>query len=337
MNKPELTFFSELHTEQLSKLFEDRFVIDDLKNLGASLSLGILDLSDKRAEVVKRLTKAGVPVIAWLLLPEEDGYWFNIDNFDKAAARYAAFKQWTAQHQLEWVGIGLDIEMNINDLKNILDKEQSKKFFSIFFQRLTNKKRVLEAQRAYQDLVHLIHADGYSVESYHIPLISEERRAHATVLQRTVGLVDLDTDREVLMLYSSFLRPDGAAVMWSYAAEADSIGVGNTGGGVNLAGVGDLDPMTWEEFSRDLRLCVMLEKPMHIFCLEGCVEQGFLSKLNTFDWNEPVAIPNRINKVRAIRTGITVILWLVERPWVILVTLVSLIGLGFLFKHRKRS
>ncbi|MEA3327928.1 MAG: hypothetical protein U9R53_11600 [Chloroflexota bacterium] len=337
MPKPELTFFSELHTEQLTKLFEDRFVIDDIKNLCATLSLGILDLSVERARVVKRLNKAGVPVIAWLLLPEEEGYWFNIDNYEKAAERYVAFKAWTTQHQLDWAGIGLDIEMNINDLHQLLDRKQSEEFIATLFQRFTNKKRVLKAQHAYQDLVSLIHADGYSVESYHIPLISEERRAHATVLQRIVGLVDLETDREVLMLYSSFLRPDGAAVLWSYAAEADSIGVGNTGGGVDLAGIGDLDPMTWEEFSRDLRLCVMLEKPIHIFCLEGCVEQGFLSKLNTFDWDEQEAIPNRINKIRAIRTGITVILWLLERPWVILVALASLIGLGFLFKQRKRS
>jgi len=337
MPKPELTFFCELHTEQLTRLFEDRFVIDDLNNLGAALSLGILDLSEERAEVVKRLNKAGLPMVAWLLLPEEDGYWFNVDNYEKAVERYTAFKAWTADHQLEWAGIGLDIEMNINDLHQLLDRKQSKKFIATLFQRFTNKKRVFEAQNAYQDLVKLIHADGYSVESYHIPLISEERRAYATVLQRTVGLVDLNTDREVLMLYSSFLRPDGAAVLWSYAAEADSIGVGNTGGGVDLAGVSDLDPLTWEEFSRDLRLCAMLEKPIHIFCLEGCVAQGFLSKLNTFDWNKQAEIPNRIHKIRAIRTGITVILWLLERPWVILVALASLIGLGFLFKRRKRS
>jgi len=98
--------------------------------------------------------------------------------------------------------------MNINDLHQLLDRKQSKKFIATLCQ---------EAQNAYQDLVKLIHADGYSVESYHIPLISEERRAYATVLQRTVGLVDLNTDREVLMLYSSFLRPDGAAVQSEWA------------------------------------------------------------------------------------------------------------------------
>lgn len=337
MPKPELTFFCELKAEPLTKLFDDRFIIDDLKYLEASLSLGILDLTDDRAEVVKRLNKAGVPVIAWLLLPEDEGYWFNIDNHEIAAERYAAFRDWTEQNQLEWAGVGLDIEMDINALRQALEEKQSEQFLVSIFKRFTDKKRVFRAQQAYQNLVQRIHSDGYPVESYHLPLISEERRAQSTVLQRTVGLVNFHTDREVLMLYSSFLRPDGAAVLWSYAAEADSIGVGNTGGGVDVEGFGNIDPLTWEEFSRDLRLCVMCEKPIHIFCLEGCVNQGFLSKLNTFDWDKGAAIPDKVNQVRVIRTGVTVLLWLIERPWVILLGIASLIGLGFLFKHHKRS
>lgn len=340
MAKPDLTFFCELPTEELTKLFDGRFLINDLKELGASLSLGILDLSDERAKVVKRLNKAGLPVIAWLLLPQEEGYWFNIDNVEQAAARYINFKAWTAQHKLEWAGVGLEIEMDIRDIQSLLTHEQSGGAIKKMFRRYMNKDRVGPAQRAYQALVDLIHADGYSVESYHLPIITEERRARSTVLQGTIGLVDLETDREVLMLYSSFFRPDGPAVLWSYAPEADSVGVGITGGGVDftdaLEEVLDLEPLTWEEFSRDLRLCVMQDKPIHVFSLEGCVEQDFLSKLNTFDWDIPAEIPST-TQVRGLRTGLAAGLWLLERPWVILIALASLIGLGLLFKRGKKS
>jgi hypothetical protein len=332
MSKPELTFFTELNSQALKELFSNKEMIKDLQALDAAVSLGILDLSDIRADVVKRLNKANIPVIAWLLLPEEEGYWFNIDNYEQAAARYVSFKAWTTQHDLKWAGVGLDIEMDIQDLRRIKEQKNHGEFASNIITRYLDKRRVSKARQAYQALVDLIHADGYPVESYHLPLISEERRAHATVLQRTIGLVDLETDKEVLMLYSSFYRPDGAAVLWSYAPEADSVGVGNTGGGVDVEGVIDLDPLTWEEFSRDLRLCVMREKPVHIFCLEGCVEQGFFSKLIDFDWDEPVSVPDSLTRVRAIRTGITAGLWVLERPWVILVALASLVGLGFLFK-----
>ena len=337
MPKPSLTFFTELNNEELTWLFEQQHVIEDLKALDACLSLGVLDLSEDRARVVKRLNKAGIPVIAWLLLPEDQGYWFNLDNYEAATQRYVDFLAWTKEFGLEWAGIGLDIEPDIQEMRQIMEQKQTEKLVSTLFKRFLNKKRVAKAKLAYQSLVKRIHTDGYPVESYHIPLISEERRAKSSVLQRTLGLVDLETDREVFMLYSSFLRPDGDAILWSYAAETDSIGVGNTGGGVDIEGVIDLPPLTWEEFSRDLRICVMQGKPIHIFCLEGCVAQGFLSKLNTFDWDQPVKKPAKLRRVRGIRTGITTGLWLLERPWVILIALASLIGLRFLFKRSQRK
>lgn len=337
MPKPALTFFTELNHEALTQLFDGRFVIDDLKGLNAALSLGILDLSEERAKVVRRLNKVDLPVIAWLLLPEDQGYWFNLDNYEAALERYIDFLAWTKEYDLEWVGIGLDIEPDIQEMRQIMKKKQTEKFVSTLFRRYMDKKRVAKARLAYQSLVERIHADGYPVESYHIPLISEERRAKSSVLQRTLGLVDLETDREVFMLYSSFFRPNGDALLWSYAPETDSVGVGNTGGGVDIEGVIDLPPLTWDELSRDLRLCVMQGKPIHIFCLEGCVAQGFLSKLSTFDWDKPVDKPSRLRRVQRIRTGITTGLWLLERPWVILIALASFIGLGFLFNRGRRK
>lgn len=333
MSQPPLTFFCELHPEPLAKLFDGRFVIDDLKALNATLSLGILDFSDARAKLVKRLNQAGVPVIAWLLLPEEEGYWFNIDNHDKAAARYVEFKAWTTQHELEWAGVGLDIEMDINEMRAIISGEEGRGLARRLWRKFTDKQRVAGARRSYQALIDLIHTEGYPVESYHLPVITDERRARATVLQRTLGLVDLETEREVLMVYTSFLRPHGDAALWSYAPEADAVGVGVTGGGVDLPGGTTPEPLTWAEFTRDLRLCVMQGKPIHIFSLEGCVEQGFLSRLTTFDWEQPAPIPEKAGQVRWLRTVFTALLWVVERPWVILIALATLIGLGFLFKR----
>jgi len=335
MFKPKITFFSELAPDALTEIFKGEDIIKQLKNLKAALSLGILDLSDERAEIVKRLNQAAIPVIAWLLLPEEEGYWFNIDNYNQAAARYVAFKAWTANHNLKWAGIGLDIEPNIYEVQGWVSRKQTRKLISTLFYRYMDKTRVERAQGAYQALIDLIRADGYQVESYHLPFISEERRGRSTVLQRTAGLVNIQTDQEVLMLYTSFLRPDGDAVLWSYAPEADSVGVGSTGGGVDIAGIKDIDPLSWDEFTRDLRLCALQEKPVHIFSLEGCVNQGFLSRLSTFEWEKPVAVPKAIHKVRRIRTGMAALLWVLERPWVILISIAALIGWGYFSKRNK--
>jgi hypothetical protein len=340
MPQPKLTFFTELDSERLTDLFNDSSVIKSLQELDASVSLGILDLSDGRAKVVRKLNKAKIPVIAWLLLPKEEGYWFNTGNYRQATARYADFIQWTQAHKLHWAGIGLDIEMDINEFAGIMDQEKAshnRKLAKTLFQRYRDRQRAEKARLAYQALVDQIHADGYLVESYQLPVINEERRARSTVLGRTVGLVNVQTDREVLMLYSSFLRPNGDAVLWSYAPETDSVGVGNTGGGVEVKGVIDVPPLTWEEFSRDLRLCVAQQKPIHIFCLEGCVAQGFLPRLLDFDWDEPVSPPSGAVKVRTLRTGLATGLWLLERPWVILLSLAGLLSLGFLFKQSQKK
>jgi len=337
MPQPKLTFFTELDSEGLTALFSDSAMIKTLNSLDAAISLGILDLSDARAKVVKKLNKAGIPVIAWLLLPKDEGYWFNTGNYPQAAARYEHFLEWTGAHKLEWAGVGLDIEPNINDFIQLRDKRQAHKVAATLFHRLRDRQQAKKAHLAYQSLVDRIRKDGYPVESYLIPLILEERRAQASVLERTAGLVDIQTDREVFMLYSSFLRPNGDAVLWSYAPESDSVGVGNTGGGVDLEGVIDIPPLTWDEFSRDLRLCVARQKPVHIFCLEGCVAQGFLPRLVDFDWDEPITPPGGTTKVRAVRTAMTTGLWLLERSWVILLSLATLIGLGFLFHQNQKK
>src|SRR3712207_4042140 len=93
-----LTFFCELEAAPLREIFADPAVMEHLVEMRASVSLGLLDLSAERADGVRRLHAAGIPVIAWQLLPAEQGYWFNLDNAPQAAARYEAFREWTSTH-----------------------------------------------------------------------------------------------------------------------------------------------------------------------------------------------------------------------------------------------
>jgi hypothetical protein len=98
-------------------------------------------------------------------------------------------------------------------------------------QRLRDTERPVRARAAYVALVDRIHADGWTVETYQMPLIADERGAGSTLLQRLLGLVDLPTDREVWMQYTSFMRTLGPGLLWSYGPEAAAIAVGTTGGG----------------------------------------------------------------------------------------------------------
>jgi len=61
--------------------------------------------------------------------------------------------------------------------------------------RLFDHGRLRRGRAAYRALVARIHADGYHAESFQWPAIVEERAAGSTLLQRLLGVLDLQVDR----------------------------------------------------------------------------------------------------------------------------------------------
>lgn len=337
MNYPRLTFYCELESEPLQALI-DKQIIADLSALQARLSLGILDLSPVRAKIVRRLNKAGIPVIAWLLLPKEHGYYFHLRNAPQALSFYEEFHLWSEENGLLWAGVGLDIEPDIRDFSGISTRQWS--LLPILFRRFLERKQLQEARLTYQALVNQIHSDGYSAESYQFPIIADERKAGSTLLQRISGLVDIPVDREVWMLYTSFARPNGPGLLASYAPEAQAIALGVTGGGVD-SGIELPPPLTWEEFSRDLRLAWNWCEDLYIFSLEGCAQQGFLERLKTFTWDYPILLPETsTNQVNSLRWTLRISLWASAHFTAILVCFMGIIlmskGLSLFLKRRFR-
>ena len=313
MPQPRLTFACELEPALLQALFSDPAVVTDLLALHAGVSLGILDHSAERAEVVRCLNQAGIPLVAWLLLPKDEGYWFGLDNAPQAAGCYAAFKAWSAEQGLRWSGIGVDIETDYGQMQALMTGRR-REVLSHMLGRLLDNERLRRAQLAYGALLAQMRADGYTVESYQFPFIVDERAAGSTLVQRIFGIVDVPADREVLMLYSSFLGPAGPAFLWSYAADAGGAGVGSTGGGVESA----LPVLDWDGLARDLRLAYRRAPEVFVFSLEGCVRQGFLVRLGTFDWDAPLVAPEGVEQVNAWRRALRAGLWASAHPWAVL-------------------
>ena len=306
MAAPRLTFFVELEVDRLLDLFDDS-LISDLVDMRAGISMGMLDYDLRRAEVGRRLNQAGIPVTAWLLLPRDQGYWFNLENSALALERYQAFREWTQSSGLQWEAVGLDIEPDIRDMEQL--QSGRLQLLRKLPGRVFGRRGLRTARQNYRTLVSRIRADGWRVESYQHPFIVDERRARSTLLQRVTGMVDVPVDREVLMLYSSIYRPHGAGLLWSYASEAQGIGLGITGGGITPA-VGDPQPLTWDELDRDLRLAWYWSDHLYIFSLEGCVQQGFLPRLKEFVWDKPILIPEvSVERVARWRAALASLLW----------------------------
>jgi hypothetical protein len=311
---PTLTFACELETNPLKALFEPGQVVDFLVSSHSAVALGILDLNSERASVVRRLNEAGVPVTAWLLLPKEDGYWFNLDNYVQAWVRYEQFLAWTRAHGLVWARVALDIEPDLRAVQ-LLSRYRVEGM-----QRLVrhtfNMPRLRRGLQAYHKLVQRIKDDGFQVETYQLPFIIDERMAHSNLLQRLTGMVDLpESDHEVLMLYSSFMRPWGQGALWNYGRLAQGIGVGSTGGGVDLQGALDVPPLNWSELRTDLLLASQHTQDIFVFSLEGCVKQGFIPLLSEMNWQQPVDCPASASlRVAHTRKLVQRGLWLAARP-----------------------
>jgi hypothetical protein len=308
MSYPHLTFFCELGARELGELFDDPQVIEGLQVLQAGLSLAILDHSRQRAEVVRRLNEAGIPVTAWLLLSMDKGYYFNLRNYEQTQACYKGFQAWTAENGLVWAGVGLDVEPDFREMQQLA--AQPWKLLPDLLRRSLSGRTLSKAQAAYADLAKAVRKEGYTLESYQYPLIADERKVRSTLLRRVTGVVDVPVDREVWMLYTSLFPQHGVGYLWSYAPEAKAIGLGSTGGGIN-PGIGSTRTLSWDEFSRDLRLAWYWSDHLYIFSLEGCVHQGFLEPLKSFTWDQPILFPEaQAEAVSRLRSSLQSVLWL---------------------------
>lgn len=281
MRPARLHFFNEQDTPELEALFADAGVVRHLQALGAGVTMGLRDLSDGRARVLRHLADEGIPVAAWLLLPKEQGYFATLDNAAQVTARYDEVHAWARHEGLVFESIGLDFEPDVRELGRLVSHPL--RTLGAWAWRAQDRVRLERARDGYDALLRRMRHDGHRVETYQFPMLLEERGARSTFWQRFAGSLDVEADREVVMLYSSLLGPFGASLVEAWAPGCRAIGVGSTGGGID-----PLPKLTWEALERDLRVAARACGDVSIFSLEGCVQQGFLARLSDFDWDGPV-------------------------------------------------
>jgi len=324
--KPRISFFCELKGKEFSELFADSSLIRQLIEMKAAIRIGLHDFSSERTATIQKLNKAGIPVVAWLLLPEEDGYWFNMHNGEKAQNRYDNFKKWTSDNNLLWAGIGLDLEPDMNDAKLALHHPW--KLAWRIYKRLYDNKSLIEAKLIYEDLIGKMKADGYTVESYILSFLYEEREKKTSSVQKALGIVDIEVDKEIPMAYTSAMG--NPAIIQLAHRENMPIALGSTGGGVKIEGI-ELASLNWDELERDLIIASKLTNEIHIFCLETSFQKGFLPKIQNIDFTQ--AAPDltvELSKQKKIDSTIGIIIVLLDHPFWLTVGILAIIA-GILF------
>jgi hypothetical protein len=283
---PQLMFACCDHgMSQIQAVLTNADVIANLKSLHAGLAVAVVDFTPDRAQLVRQLNRDGIPIIASLSMPPEQGSYFNAENAPEAAARFAAFDAWSREQGLRWDGVGLDIEPNFAELASL--RGHWWRLLTTFLRRAVDFQRMRDAQRMYSALIANIRSRGYFVLTYQLPYLPVERKAHSSLLDRMLGTVDVRGDQEVLMLYTSYAGPAGAAMIWKLGPDAQSIAICCTNGDPT-ANPAVLD---WSRFSRDLIVAGHFSHVVGVYDLEGCVHQGFLPRLETMNWSQSVTIP----------------------------------------------
>jgi hypothetical protein len=289
--------------DETRSLFADPRVISSLRNLHAGVAVSTDDLSPSRAQIVQRLNEAGIPVVAGLALAGDQGYYMNSGNAPQAAARFAAFQQWTAQYGLRWSAVGLDIEPDIGLFDDL--QHHRLRLATLLLTHYFEFARVRRAREAYSNLIHRIQSQGYKVLTYQLPLIVVERKAHLTLLERLLGIVDVRGDDEVIMIFSSLNQAIGSAMIWTLGPDSQSIAVL----GIDAPG----HPLSWNDFSRDLIVASHYSQVVGVYNLEGAVRLGFLSGLETMDWRQSATISaHSLLIAQRLQRVARIVLWLVE-------------------------
>lgn len=286
--QPQLIFFCELTGPELLAYLQHGAILAHLADHGYGIALALRELEPSLVEAIRLLNRHRIPVIAWLLLPPDEGLWFSLQNYPQALERYRQFRQWAHAHDVQFQAIGLDIEPPSSELDRLQRwgiRHLARRFW------LASENVLYEAARnAYRELISAIHHDGYEVHTYQLPILADDRRAGTTLAQRVLDIVDLPADVEVLICYSSAplttLGDDlGGVLITSYGPAADGIGVGVVSSGSNReSSIEGLPPLTWEALERDLMLAAHYTDTIYVNSFEGCVERGLLPHIATINW-----------------------------------------------------
>ncbi len=308
---PCLTFACELGPARLRELLADGHTVAALRRLGARVALALPELDDERAAVVRQLHDAGVPVVAIPLLALEQGLFLNLDDVDAAASRLDDLLGWTRAHGLVWEAVALDLEPPAEVLRRVFVAGEGRAVLRELLPRARDQRRLHRGTDAYERMVERLRGEGTRVESYQFPFLVDDRRAATTLVHRVMGVPDLATEQDTLMLYTSFQGRLGPAVLASYGADAGAIAVGSTGGGEG--GEPAVPVLGWGALARDVRLAARFTDAITIHSLEGCVAQGTLERLEGLDWTAPARVPPAASAVDALRALARVVLRVLDR------------------------
>ena len=142
--------------------------------------------------------------------------------------------------------------------------------------------------------------------------MKDETENGTTSIQRLTKFLDVPTEKEIPMLYTSFMgNADGFLKVYALEPRLKYVALGSTGGGVDTT----MHTLSWDELAHDLRMVGSVAEEIHIFSLEGTVKKGFMPRLINFDYTPvPEIHEDQVKAVQNMRSNILTISKILSYP-----------------------
>lgn len=317
----QLTYMCDMPAAELADFFDEALIA----HMGVHrlrVCLTMRDFSPLRAELVRRLNRARIAVVAWIVRDEHDSARdYRMHDAALVSERYREFLQWSTQHGLGWDAVGIDIEPDIRDAVRFGD--QPSVDVNTLVRRIADRWHIDAATADYATVVTQMRADGFVVESYEIPFVRDDRVSGSTIARRLLGLPDLAADRTVIQLYSSNVRPYGPGLIATYAPEASSVLIGS------IATDGHNRPLSESELLRDLgHVAACGVTHIYIADMQAVYAvPGLADVIVAQAWRNQTLPPTDEvhHQVSRMRAGVRALLWAGARPAVLLPLLIPVL------------
>lgn len=318
--RPELTYIYDYPATALAEHLSDTAVAH-LAVHQRRVCLSIRDVSALRAECVRALNRAQVPVVAWLTRDEAEPQRFY--RFSDAVAieeRYHAFQAWSLQHGLKWAALGLEIEPDLHDAVHFDGEPHIDT--NALIRRVAEHWHIESATAQFQALFAQMRADGHTVELYELPFVRDDRVSGSTLARRLLGLPNVNADQSVVRLYSSMTRPYGSGLIANYAPEFGAVAIGD------LHADGLHQPLAVAELMRDLAHVAACRVPrIYIAGLSVAQMPEVATQVEDGAWLRATvpALDDNQQRVSRMRAGLRALLWAGARPAVLLPLLIPVL------------
>lgn len=227
--------------------------------------------------LVRKANSLGIPVVAWVVIPYDQGYWAYQGN---AQANFDAVKSWAAwqrANRLRFESVVLDQEFSWQNLKAyvplVTDKDPQK--FAAWMEGHIDPEAQCAALSTYRDLISWGHGQGIRVDAAVAPMVTDDLADGDIALQNALQISATSRyDRMYLMAYRSAVSqagfdPGQPYIAGHYAAMRQYFGAA---GEVSLGIPGHAPYDSLTPLADDIRLLAGLgARAIPIFSLEEMV------------------------------------------------------------------